>query len=281
MPSRRSFTDDGSCVGFDGSMMNGRTEIASILRGIFEHHPTASYVAKVRELRAVAPGVAIIRAVVGMVPPGTSELKPDVNAIQSLVVVENGPDAKIALLQNTPAAFHGRPELAQQLTSELTDALRTRQLVTVGPSDAAEPGRTPVDDQFHDHFVCKFSVNADTKRLSLRTSYPRAPGPYFAEGTFEGVEAYVMVGDALGTIIFDIKEVDSLSLYDEFSERLSDGYRQGGHAPWVETREEAELYCRSNEIKGYSVTSSIGFTAAIWARSFIGYWRSAAPGDPA
>jgi uncharacterized protein (TIGR02246 family) len=63
------FADDGSCVGFDGSMMSGRAEIASTLRGIFEHHPTASYVAKVREVRAIAPGVAIVRSVVGMAHP--------------------------------------------------------------------------------------------------------------------------------------------------------------------------------------------------------------------
>jgi uncharacterized protein (TIGR02246 family) len=127
------FTDDGSCVGFDGSMMNGRAEIASTLRSIFESHPTATYVAKIREVRAIAPGIAVIRSVVGMVPPGENELKPDVNAIQSLVFVDKGPDVRIALLQNTPAAFHGRPELAQQLTSELTDVLRTGQTVTTGP----------------------------------------------------------------------------------------------------------------------------------------------------
>jgi len=127
-----SFSDDGSCVGFDGSTMNGRPEIASTLRGIFENHPTASYVAKVREIRAIAPGVSIVRSVVGMVPPGKDELNPGVNAIQSLVVVEESPDMKIARLHNTPAAFHGRPELAQQLTSELTDALRTGHIVTSG-----------------------------------------------------------------------------------------------------------------------------------------------------
>jgi uncharacterized protein (TIGR02246 family) len=127
-----TFTDDGSCVGFDGSTMNGRAEIASTLRSIFQNHPTASYVAKVREIRAIAPGVAIVRSVVGMVPPGKDELNPGVNAIQSLVVVEESPHMKIALLQNTPAAFHGRPELAQELTRELTDALRTGQIVTSG-----------------------------------------------------------------------------------------------------------------------------------------------------
>ena len=127
-----AFTEDGTCIGFDGSMMNGRTEIASTLRGIFEHHPTARYVAKVREVRVLAPGVALIRAVVGMVPPGKDKLKPDVNAIQSLVVVEKGDDVKVALLHNTPAAFHGRPELAQQLTTELTEVLRAGQIVRTG-----------------------------------------------------------------------------------------------------------------------------------------------------
>jgi uncharacterized protein (TIGR02246 family) len=135
-----AFSDEGSCVGFDGSMMNGRAEIASTLRGIFEHHPTARYVAKVREVRPLAPGVVLLRSVVGMVPPGKDELKPDVNAIQSLVIVTRGPDTKVALLQNTPAAFHGRPELAQQLTSELTDVLRSGQILAADllPSASAQ-----------------------------------------------------------------------------------------------------------------------------------------------
>jgi uncharacterized protein (TIGR02246 family) len=123
------FTDEGSCVGFDGSMMNGRVEIASTLRAIFDQHPTASYVAKVREVRALAPTIVLIRSVVGMVPPNKDELNPTVNAIQSLVIAGQGSDLTIALLQNTPAAFHGRPELAEQLTSELTDVLRSGQIV--------------------------------------------------------------------------------------------------------------------------------------------------------
>ena len=119
------FTEDGSCVGFDGSMMNGRAEIASTLRGIFDHHPTARYVAKVREIRAIAPSVVLVRSVVGMVPPDKEELNAAVNAVQSLVVVGQEATMKITLLQNTPAAFHGRPELVQELTSELTDVLRS------------------------------------------------------------------------------------------------------------------------------------------------------------
>jgi uncharacterized protein (TIGR02246 family) len=126
------FAEDGSSVGFDGSPMNGRTEIASTLRSIFEHHPTAAYVARVREVRELGQGVVLLRSVVGMVPPGKNELNPATNAIQSVVTVDTGAGMKIALLHNTPAAFHGRPELAEQLTRELTDVLRTGQLVTRG-----------------------------------------------------------------------------------------------------------------------------------------------------
>ena len=45
------FTTDGSVVGFDGSQMNGALEIGTELRAIFANHPTAAYVAKVREVR--------------------------------------------------------------------------------------------------------------------------------------------------------------------------------------------------------------------------------------
>lgn len=119
------FAEDGSCVGFDGSQMNGQAEIAARLRGIFGHHQTAAYVASVRETRTLAPGVTLIRAVAGMVPPGQSTLNPAVNAVQTVVVITRDGGAKIALLHNTPAAFHGRPELAEQLTSELTAVLQS------------------------------------------------------------------------------------------------------------------------------------------------------------
>ena len=127
------FTPDGSTVGFDGSQMNGRDDIANTLRGIFSDHQTAAYVAKVREIRALGDQVSLLRAVVGMIPPGKSELNPAANAIQSLILFDDGADARIALLHNTPAAFHGRPQLAQALTEELTDVLGRGELVSRDP----------------------------------------------------------------------------------------------------------------------------------------------------
>jgi len=125
----RLFADDGNAVGFDGSPLDGRAGIAEALGGIFANHPTAAYVAKVREVREVASGVTLIRAVVGMVTPGASDVNPAVNAIQSVIVVDRDGAMQIALLHNTPAAFHGRPELADALTRELTDVLRSGRTV--------------------------------------------------------------------------------------------------------------------------------------------------------
>jgi uncharacterized protein (TIGR02246 family) len=123
------FTESGRSVGFDGSQMNGRFEIAAALREIIGDHQTARYVAKVQEVRRVGADVTLIRAVAGMVPPGKTEINPATNAIQSVVLVEESGDARIALFQNTPAAFHGRPQLAEALTKELTEVLRRGELV--------------------------------------------------------------------------------------------------------------------------------------------------------
>jgi uncharacterized protein (TIGR02246 family) len=123
------FADDGSSVGFDGSTMNGRQEIVATIRAIFRDHRTATYIAKVREVRELGANVLLLRAVVGMTPPGAAELNPAVNAIQSVVMTGQGTDLRVALLHNTPAAFHGRPELVEQLTRELTAVLRTGRIV--------------------------------------------------------------------------------------------------------------------------------------------------------
>ncbi len=117
------FAEDAEVIGFDGSEMTGRAEITSTLRQIFADHVTAAYVCKVRSVRLLGPETAILRAIVGMVPPGQSDLNSAVNAHQTLVAVKRDGTWRIALFQNTPAQFHGRPELVQQMTEELRQEL--------------------------------------------------------------------------------------------------------------------------------------------------------------
>ncbi|MEA2844380.1 MAG: hypothetical protein QOJ69_2051 [Actinomycetota bacterium] len=120
------FTDDGSIVGFDGSSVETPAAITGHLASIFADHRTATYVAKVREVRPLGERVALLRAVAGLVPPGGSDVNPDANAIQALVAVRGDDGWRVAHFQNTPAAFHGRPEEADALTAELRTVVANR-----------------------------------------------------------------------------------------------------------------------------------------------------------
>ncbi|WP_284286514.1 SgcJ/EcaC family oxidoreductase [Alicyclobacillus fastidiosus] len=117
------FVDDGEQIGFDGSQSIGPDEISEHLAPIFEHHRTAQFVSKVKSIRFLSHDITILRAIAGMVPPGQSDLNPSVNTHHTLVTQEIEGSWKIKLFQNTPAQFHGRPELVEQMTEELRQLL--------------------------------------------------------------------------------------------------------------------------------------------------------------
>jgi hypothetical protein len=99
------------------------------LSSTFADHNPAKFVSIIKDIKVLCPTVGLLRAVVGMVPPGQKQVNPKTNAIQSLIVVNEMDHFRIALFQNTPAAFHGRPELVKQLTSELQEELLHQQKV--------------------------------------------------------------------------------------------------------------------------------------------------------
>jgi uncharacterized protein (TIGR02246 family) len=117
------FCQDGELFGYDGSYMAGPAEIGAQLTQIFKHHQTATYVGVVKSVRMLAPDVGLLRAVAGLVGPGQADINPEANAWQTLLAVRAEGAWRIAFFQNTPAQFHGRPELAAQMTAELRQAL--------------------------------------------------------------------------------------------------------------------------------------------------------------
>lgn len=119
----RLYAPDGTQIGFDGSQINGPQAVESHLAPIFANHPTGAFVAVVREVRALGPSVVLLRADAGMIPAGKDDINPALNAIQSLVAVQIGGAWRIALFQNTPAAFHGRPEAAEKMSADLRQAI--------------------------------------------------------------------------------------------------------------------------------------------------------------
>lgn len=124
----RDFADDAHMIGFDGSEITGRDHAREYLASIFKDHKVASFVTLIREVREIAPDVVLLRAHAGMLPPGESKIKPERNAVQTLVAVKRAGAWQIVLFQNTPAAWHGREDDVKALTAELqaeADTLRT------------------------------------------------------------------------------------------------------------------------------------------------------------
>ena len=117
------FLAEGSMIGYDGSIVDGQAEIAQHTGDIFRHHQTPIYVARVKRVRFLTPESAIVRGHVGMPTAPTLDINPALNAIQSLVAQRVDGVWRIALFQNTPAQFHGRPDLVAAMTEELQRAL--------------------------------------------------------------------------------------------------------------------------------------------------------------
>jgi uncharacterized protein (TIGR02246 family) len=117
------FTGNASVIGFDGSQMNGSREITEALKAIFANHRTNNFISKVREIRFLTVDVVLLRAVAGMYPPEKKAINEKTNAIQTMVAIKQNNSWRIALFQNTPAQFHGRPELSERLIEELQELL--------------------------------------------------------------------------------------------------------------------------------------------------------------
>jgi uncharacterized protein (TIGR02246 family) len=113
------FGEDGAMIGFDGSQATGSQDVFDHLSPVFRDHPTCRYLAKITGARVIGDRHVMLRAIVGMLPPGQSELNPAVNALQTLVAERHNDGWRIVLLQSTPAQYHGRPELVAEHTETL------------------------------------------------------------------------------------------------------------------------------------------------------------------
>jgi uncharacterized protein (TIGR02246 family) len=116
------FAEEGVVVGFDGTSIESPSSIRGHLESIFADHDPATYVAIVEDVRLLGAGVALLRGAAGMVPPGSNTIKSEVNTQQTLVAIEADDGWHVALFQNTPARFDGRPEAVATMTRELQAA---------------------------------------------------------------------------------------------------------------------------------------------------------------
>jgi uncharacterized protein (TIGR02246 family) len=118
------FEGNGDLVGFDGTHINGRHEIALFHQQLFDKFLKGSrLVGKVRSVRFVASDVAVMHTVGGTVMAGQTDLDPERNSVQTLVAVKRNGEWSLAAFQNTRATYIGMPEESQKLTEELRTLL--------------------------------------------------------------------------------------------------------------------------------------------------------------
>ena len=113
------FAEDGVVIGFDGSVSSGQQTISTEMASIFADHEPGRYAVKVHSVRSLGPQAMILRAIAGLVPPGQTAINPGTNSHQTVVAEQHEGQWKIVLFQNTPAQFHGRPGLVEDMTREL------------------------------------------------------------------------------------------------------------------------------------------------------------------
>jgi uncharacterized protein (TIGR02246 family) len=118
------FAEDGDLVGFDGTHLKRRQEIASFHQQLFDTFLKGSrLVGKVRSVRFLTADVALIHAISGTMMSGQSDIDPERNSIQTLVAIKSNGQWHLAAFQNTRAQFLGRPQESQALTEELRHEL--------------------------------------------------------------------------------------------------------------------------------------------------------------
>jgi uncharacterized protein (TIGR02246 family) len=76
------YTDVSDYIGFDGTYLKGREEIASLHQMLFDKFVKGSrLVCKIRSIRFLTPDIAIVVAIGGTVMAGQSDIDPERNSI--------------------------------------------------------------------------------------------------------------------------------------------------------------------------------------------------------
>ena len=114
------FEENSDLVGFDGTYIKGRQEIAFFHQHLFDMFLKRSrLVGKVRSVRFLTSDIAVMHAIGGTVMAGQTDLDPERNSVQTLVAVKRNGKWSLAAFQNTRATYIGRPDESQKLTEEL------------------------------------------------------------------------------------------------------------------------------------------------------------------
>jgi uncharacterized protein (TIGR02246 family) len=103
-----SFAEESHLIGFDGTHLKGRKEIASFHQPLFDKWLKGSrLVGQVIDVQFLAPNIALLHAAGGTIMGGQSKPAAERDSIQTLVAVKRG-EWRLVAFQNTRVRPMGR-----------------------------------------------------------------------------------------------------------------------------------------------------------------------------
>jgi uncharacterized protein (TIGR02246 family) len=115
------YTEDADYIGFDGTYLKGRQEIASFHQMLFDKFLSGSrLIGKIKSIRFLTSDVAVVVAIGGTIEAGQSNINPERNSIHTIIAIKHV-NSKwfFTAFQNTRAQYLGRPDKVEELTREL------------------------------------------------------------------------------------------------------------------------------------------------------------------
>ena len=128
------FTEDADYVAFDGTHTRGREEISASHQRLFDEYLRGTRLTgRIRSVKLLAPGVALVHATGGTISRGKSEPSPERVSIQTLVAVKRDGGWRFAAFHNARV----RP-ITGGLSSFLVWALTDRLWKIFAPRKASD-----------------------------------------------------------------------------------------------------------------------------------------------
>lgn len=122
-----AFAEEGDLVGFDGTHLKGRQEIAEFHQRLFDTVlQGARMEIQVKEIRFLRSDVALLHSTSQTTMAGQPEAAPERDSIQTIVAIKEGAEWRIAAFQNTRIQSWSGTEGPQEVLEQL-EQIRQRR----------------------------------------------------------------------------------------------------------------------------------------------------------
>ena len=122
------------------------------------------------------------------------------------------------------------------------------------------------DISIHDNLLLSCTVWTEKHEIRLETVFRDVEHPENTDVVFADVLAYHLENDSFGTILFDVTEISTESIYTDYRDLFEQGRRYGWPGAWSENTEAYLAYLGAENITGYYISAAIGMTGWVLAK---------------